>query len=150
MIIEKRTSDEGEPFWQAIISIGRNANENDMLWKQANQTDLWFHLRNHPSAHVYLSIQGNPNKRTMSCLLNECANFVRCYSKCAGNAQVNMLERRHVAKGGKPGEVILKKSPSIMWKINSINCPVLVKQARAPYQIWTDDLPDQNRWRIIR
>ena len=100
--------------WSATINLGRNANENDLLFRTAKQMDMWFHLYNLPSAHAYLSINGNPSTSCLKSLMQECANLVRQYSKCAGNTKVNYLQRRFLSKGSKAGEVVLKKSPGCM------------------------------------
>ena len=108
------SSFEQEGDYVATISVGHNANENDMLFKNAHCDDIWFHLASGPSAHVYLHVDsGTISKRNYLTLLHECADFVRKYSKCCYNASVNYLPRRYLYKDAqcKQGEVILKKSP---------------------------------------
>lgn len=36
------------------LIIGQNAKDNHDIIKQADPTDLWFHVSNYPSAHVIL------------------------------------------------------------------------------------------------
>lgn len=54
-ILTKSSGSDDETVWSATIAVGRNAAENDALFSKAKQTDIWFHLHNLPSAHVYLS-----------------------------------------------------------------------------------------------
>ena len=36
------------------IKYGRNKNENDILYTSADENDIWFHIHNEPSAHLWL------------------------------------------------------------------------------------------------
>lgn len=114
MILTKSSGSDDEMVWSATIAVGRNAAENDALFSKAKQTDIWFHLHNLPSAHVYLSITGNPSKACIKSLVQECANLVKQYSKCASNAKVDYVKKRYISKGNKPGEVVMRKRPGIV------------------------------------
>ena len=37
------------------IKIGSNVKENDILFDQAKDTDIWFHVDGLPSAHMWIS-----------------------------------------------------------------------------------------------
>ncbi len=99
--------------WSAVIYVGTNAKENDDLFHTVKQTDLWFHLANLSSAHVYLSINGIPSKSEFGKLMYECGNIVKQHSKCNNNAKVCYIERKYLSKDKKTktGQVILKKRP---------------------------------------
>lgn len=91
------------------IKIGGNAKENDKLFKEASQDDLWFHLQSLPSTHVWLSTdQPMKNKK----LIKECAHLVKDNSKCASRVTVIYTLKKNLKKDHeKPGSVILQKSP---------------------------------------
>ena len=36
------------------IKYGRNKSENDILYNTADENDIWFHINNYPSAHMWL------------------------------------------------------------------------------------------------
>jgi len=111
--------------WCAVITVGRSAKENDTLFHKSSQNDIWFHAKDVPSAHVYLhwkmedgySQPSDDDSSTRKLVYNQCANLVKEHSKkCPDSARINYIERRHIAKDKycKPGEIILKKSPSLM------------------------------------
>lgn len=128
MKVYERTNDDMETMndvekdiqtdWHAIISIGQNAKENDLLFHKAHQNDVWFHLKNLPSAHLYLHWKNDilPDKETQKEIYTECANLVKQFSKCSHNARINYIQRKYLKKETtcKPGEVILKKSAYII------------------------------------
>lgn len=99
----------------AVIYVGKNARENDELFKNRNETDTWFHLNSLPSAHVWLVIP-NSEKPTKS-LIIECAQLVKDNSKCSvSKISISYLEKRFLfkKKNTSAGTVFLKKSPNII------------------------------------
>jgi len=98
------------------IRIGQNARENDSLFYTAKAEDLWFHLNSGPSAHVYLIIDNCSDKMERKRLVHQSANMVRLHSKCAMNAKVVYLERRHLEKpkDSSAGQIYMKKSGTII------------------------------------
>ena len=38
-----------------IINIGRNKFENDKLFDDADDNDTWFHIKDEPSAHLWIN-----------------------------------------------------------------------------------------------
>jgi predicted ribosome quality control (RQC) complex YloA/Tae2 family protein len=101
---------------KAVIKIGRNAIANTTLFDEAKPNDHWFHLRNLPSTHVYLSIDDSYKipKNEMKRLFSICANYVKIYSKCDSKSKVITLQKKHLAKGTLPGEIDMKKSPVVI------------------------------------
>lgn len=97
-----------------VIHIGQNAKENDTLFQMANQNDIWFHLHNGSSAHVWLS-QIKENKVNKQ-VLHTCAKYVIENSKCSShNVKICYLRKRFLKKDfTKEGCVILKKTPLII------------------------------------
>ena len=49
----------------SLILVGRNNRQNDNLtFRTAAPTDLWFHAQNIPGSHVILKAEGNPTRRS--------------------------------------------------------------------------------------
>ncbi|MFT9056393.1 MAG: NFACT family protein [Ethanoligenens sp.] len=90
------------------IMIGRNNKHNDRLTlKTAAKTDMWFHTKNIPGAHVIVLADGREvPERT----LTQAAVLAATHSKAKDSAQVpvDYAPVRHVKKpvGAKPGMVI--------------------------------------------
>lgn len=64
------------------IEVGENAQENQMLCKNARQNDLWFHLDGQSSPHAILS---SPDGKAMSEArvrdsIHEAAQLVKYFS----------------------------------------------------------------------
>lgn len=45
-----------DPNLQAVIYMGKDKVENDPLIKHSNPKNIWFHVDNHSSAHLYLQL----------------------------------------------------------------------------------------------
>lgn len=93
------------------IKMGQNAAENDQLFKEAKQNDIWFHLEKGSSCHIYLSIENKHiDKQNFNRLVTECENMVRENSKCHPSARVIHVEKKYVKKDyTTPGAVFVKK-----------------------------------------
>ena len=70
------------------ISIGRNAKQNDLLWKTADEGHVWFHLYNHSSPHVILH---KDIKFLNKSLIKEAALCVKKYSKLKSEKKVKVI-----------------------------------------------------------
>jgi predicted ribosome quality control (RQC) complex YloA/Tae2 family protein len=44
---------------QYTVLVGKNKNENDLLIKNSNPCDLWFHLQGVSSPHIILQTEGD-------------------------------------------------------------------------------------------
>jgi predicted ribosome quality control (RQC) complex YloA/Tae2 family protein len=96
----------------ATIKVGKNALENDMLFNTSKPSDIWFHLKNGSSAHVYLSVSDELNKSDMKTIFVHCANLVKQHSKCNDKSKVIYLERQYLRKKDcQVGQVLLVKKP---------------------------------------
>lgn len=102
--------------------VGRKSLENDELFRQARDRDVWFHVKNIPGGHVWIA-RGQPDfgaKGEVSegilkfgCQLALVNAKLKPEAKAAG-AEVEYTERRHLKKmkGLAPGvvRVMLSKS----------------------------------------
>ncbi|HCC00203.1 MAG TPA: hypothetical protein DEP42_03130, partial [Ruminococcaceae bacterium] len=90
------------------IFVGRNNKQNDRLTlKTAAKTDVWFHTKDIPGAHVIVFADGQEvPERT----LTQAAILAATNSKAGESAQVSVdyVQARYVKKptGAKPGKVI--------------------------------------------
>jgi len=111
-IILDRKSDVELTYW-----IGENANDNWTCIDKANQNDIWFHLADHPSAHVILRLSQEDKltvKRIAKQTLIHCAQQCKLHSKFADISAKNKMkviytEIKNVTKADKPGSVFTKK-----------------------------------------
>ena len=101
-------------FENNLIKIGQNAKENDDLIKEANQTDIWFHLAKFPYCHVI--IECSDNYPMDSIMINYCAQLVKQNTKYKSipKLKVNYTKIKNVQRTDEIGSVLLK------GKINTI------------------------------
>ena len=108
------------------IKIGRNEKENDILIRNSNKNDLWFHLEDNPSPHGFISSTPSapsatsaPTSDAYPChdLIYKTALLVKKYSNCKHIPSVSVIYTKieNVSLTKKLGTVIIKK------KINKIN-----------------------------
>ena len=98
----------------ATILVGRSALQNEeVTFQYATASDLWFHARGVPGAHVVVRVEGPVGDGT----LLEAAGLAAYFSKARGStsAEVSLCERRHVRKvpGGPPGLVTIRNERTI-------------------------------------
>jgi predicted ribosome quality control (RQC) complex YloA/Tae2 family protein len=75
----------GEDF---IVYVGKNNIQNDYLtFKFAQKNDMWFHVKDAPSAHVILRTQKSINETMIRTAANLCAN----YSKYSMSSSVEVM-----------------------------------------------------------
>ncbi len=99
------------------ILAGRSAEENDFLtFRVAKEHDFWFHVAGGPGAHVVVR---NP-RRLPECpprTAEQAAALAAYLSKFRNSSSVlvHMTQKRYLkrAKGGRPGEVLLKTFTSL-------------------------------------
>lgn len=110
-IIDNKTEKELS-YW-----IGENAEDNWACIDQADQNDIWFHLADHPSAHVILRL---PDRLTVKKIskqtLIHCAVVCKSHSKFANvknKMKVIYTEVKNVTKADKPGSVYTKRESSV-------------------------------------
>jgi predicted ribosome quality control (RQC) complex YloA/Tae2 family protein len=93
--------------------IGCNAQENWNIIDSADTSDMWFHVADHPSAHVVLCTNGAPvSKRTIMHCAMECKN----HSKMKDHKQIEITYTQicNVNKGKTVGSVHVRKTNSVV------------------------------------
>jgi predicted ribosome quality control (RQC) complex YloA/Tae2 family protein len=76
-------------------------------------TDLWFHVRDCPSAHVVLFTNGETVSRTA---VIECALLAKQHSKLKGcrRCTITWADAKHVSKGKMVGQAIVSCSKELV------------------------------------
>lgn len=77
-----KDNDTGKEY---SIYIGRDKYENEDLIKYSNPKDIWFHVNDLSSAHVYLKGFDSVND-IPACVVEDCAQLVK-YNSIEGNRQ---------------------------------------------------------------
>ena len=97
---------------QHILIIGQNVKENHEIIKQANSTDIWFHVSDYPSAHIILQPKTKDPK-----LIYYAAIQAKMRSKVAKHTNVNIIYTpiSNVIPTKKSGEVTLKNTKHIKF-----------------------------------
>jgi len=98
------------------IFVGRNNIQNDNLtFKVAHKSDIWFHVKNAPGSHTILKI--NNEKEITNNVIEVAASLAAFYSKLSNSPKVDIdyTEVRNVKKipGAKPGMVIYENYKTI-------------------------------------
>jgi predicted ribosome quality control (RQC) complex YloA/Tae2 family protein len=101
-----------------FVIVGRSNHENDEItFKVAAPTDLWFHAHGVPGSHVVLKARGGgegPSAR----ILERAASVAAHYSKArhSGLVPVIYTQRKYVRKfrGAAPGEVTCEREKMVM------------------------------------
>ena len=87
------------------IKIGKSAAENTELVKNANKSDIWFHLSDSPSCHVVLTCETKLNQINRQVILR-CAYLCKMHSKTSHNCKVIYTQIENVQITRIPGQVI--------------------------------------------
>ncbi len=109
--------------------VGRNSKENDELYRQARDRDLWFHIRTSPGGHVWIP-RGQPGFGAKSAahenLLRFGAQLALINSKIRATVggpghEVDFTERRNLkkTKGLGGGKILVLKSDTRNQKLES-------------------------------
>jgi len=88
------------------IRVGESAQENWELIENSSQNDVWFHVDNHPSCHIVLSV-GNYKKTPHKSVLNHCAVLCKENSKVKDSREITIIYTliKNVKKADKLGSV---------------------------------------------
>ncbi|WP_051904405.1 NFACT RNA binding domain-containing protein [Hippea jasoniae] len=123
----QKPSKEYKPYEKITIDgfdayIGRNAKGNDIVtMRLANRDDVWFHVKNIPSAHLVVK---NPSRlQTLpESVKMEAARIVACRSKAKDGEKVSVdftsVKNVKKPKGAKPGMVIYSNFKTLQVKKN--------------------------------
>jgi len=100
-----------------IIKVGQTAEENWDLLKKSSQRDIWIHLDNHPSPHVFIEVSSK--KGISKDTIRYGATLCKMHSKLKTVSQkvpIIYADVKDVKKGKEVGSVIVKKSNKISVK----------------------------------
>jgi predicted ribosome quality control (RQC) complex YloA/Tae2 family protein len=102
-----------------FVIVGRNNQDNDEItFKHAAPTDLWFHAQGVPGSHVVLKAHGgragNPPETIIETTASIAAHFSK--SRHSGLVPVIYTQRKYVRKfrGALPGQVKCEREKMIM------------------------------------
>lgn len=101
------------------IFVGKNNLQNEeVTFKIANGSDIWFHAKNAPGSHVILKANNLPLNEIPDRTIEEAANLAAHYSKLNNQdrAEIDYIERKHIKKvaGAPIGFVIYHTNYSMM------------------------------------
>ncbi len=101
------------------IYVGRNNLQNDEItFKLANGSDLWFHANDMPGSHVIVRTGGKHLEEVPDLVFEEAASLAAYYSsgREQEKVEIDYLERKGVKKpsGGRPGFVVYYNNYSIL------------------------------------
>ena len=94
------------------IKIGRSAIENTELVKNANKSDIWFHLSDSPSCHVVLTCETKLNQVPHN-VISRCAYLCKMHSKTLAKSKVIYTQIENVQVIKIPGQVITTNCKTI-------------------------------------
>lgn len=105
-----------DPHW--FVIVGRNNHENDEItFKVAAPTDLWFHAHGVPGSHVILKARGG-NPGPPGRIVERAASVAAHYSKArhSGLVPVIYTQRKYVRKfrGARPGQVTCEREKMVV------------------------------------
>ena len=121
MVFEESKMEDG---YQVTFRLGRNQNENDDLYFDADDNDWWFHLDGLASGHCYIDFKPteNVNFNLPTVPSKEdilyASLLVKSKSKFS-NKKVKVIytQKSNLKKGKAKGEIIIKN----LKKVNSIS-----------------------------
>lgn len=85
------------------IRLGKNAEDNWKLFREAKQTDYWLHLDKFPSGHAFIESDDQE-------LINRAASLVKEHSKVKKLNRIKVVycRKSNLKLGTSVGEVIIK------------------------------------------
>ena len=94
------------------IKIGQNRDENELLLNTMPDNFTWFHIKDYPSAHLW--IEEDFNKLTKN-QIYRCALELKKSGKYKkwNNIQIIYTQGKNLKKTNTPGTVITSKSKTI-------------------------------------
>ena len=91
------------------LYVGKNNFQNDELtFKEAGNSDWWFHAKGAPGSHVIAKVHGS--EELPDHVFEDAARLAAYYSsnRAAGKVEIDYIQKKHVKKpgGAKPGFVV--------------------------------------------
>lgn len=105
-----------DPFW--FVLVGRSNQDNDDLtFRRAAPTDLWFHAQHVPGSHAVLK-SSRPSGPPPGRIIQAAASIAAYYSKAKHSSLVPVIytQRKYVRKprGAKPGQVVCEREKTVV------------------------------------
>lgn len=96
--------------------IGKNAQENWNLIDSSDELDLWFHLEDNPSPHIFLKTNNSSKNKISKNVLKACAIYCKQHSKLKSNNNVSIIytEIKNIKKTNIVGSVISSNTKKII------------------------------------
>lgn len=102
-----------------IIMVGKDQNDNDRKIDESEPTDIWFHVANAPSSHVFLKPPApTPLNKLPKQVLTRCACLCKAnsQSKSQKKCEINYTQVGNLEKTPTPGRVSFKDQTSTALK----------------------------------
>lgn len=101
------------------LKVGKNNLQNEYLYNNTSRLDLWFHVKNYPSSHVYVLAQASEVPSEVILVASEICAF-RSKGSGGGKIEVDYTLRKHLKKhpNGKPGSVTYTDFKTILVEPN--------------------------------
>ena len=93
-----------------LIHIGENASDNWKLIDESQPQHLWFHVADHPSAHIVL-IENNPTKEQIIRSAQECK--MHCKFKNTRKLCIEYTPIENLTKATEVGAVYFKSAKNV-------------------------------------
>ena len=96
--------------------VGKNAEDNFTIIDEANEEDIWFHLKDQSSCHVIAKINNNYNKKELRYILKQGCILCKSNSKCKNIQSIAVIytKIKNVIKTDTLGSVIVKNEKIIL------------------------------------
>jgi predicted ribosome quality control (RQC) complex YloA/Tae2 family protein len=97
------------------IQIGTNDKDNWYIIDSSDENDIWFHVSEHPSAHIILSLIDSNVKKPHRSVLKYCSQLCKTNSKLKShkNVSISYTKIKDITKAKKTGSVIIKNEKYI-------------------------------------
>lgn len=114
-----------------LVRVGRNARENEVVWRRAKPADLWLHAKDLPGSHVVLSAEGGIGERDILEAALLAAHFSK--GRAGKHVSVDWTERRHIRKlkGAPPGFVVYDHETNVLVHLDEEAVEPLLKSERS-------------------
>ena len=100
---------------EILFRIGQCKEDHHQMIDESSPQDLWFHLEDHPSPHVFLKTNNTTKNKISKNVIKACAFYCKQYSKLKSSNNVSIIytEIKNVEKTDKIGCVITRNTKTI-------------------------------------
>ena len=102
---------------EVTIYVGQSKEENWKLIDMSEQSDIWFHLAEHPSCHVIIRNNDMNKKNVLSSkTIHYAASLCKEHSKLKNFKKIAVIYTniKYITKGKEIGSVYTKKTKKII------------------------------------